>query len=165
MLKVYWNQEGKYQEELKKIKATLPTFGKTNNKYLNLFLTAAVIYYDVYDNNGGNIKYCCMNDINEYIYPFTDYLKAINFKVSDNTIIRNLKNKEKLEKFLDEVILFIKDKDLSCDKYAIYIEFEKQQLSHTEKEGFSEVSFGNKKDYDDWIINRLNVLKYELLLW
>lgn len=163
MKKTYWNSLGRYQEESDRIGELMPSRGKTDNKYMNLFLVASKLYYDVYNNGGCNIKDCYKDDIDKYIKPFANDIKAINFNVTLNTIYRNLKKEEKLERFMDEVIELVSDKDLSYTKYVVYFDNANEKLSYSEKEGFSEVSFGEKEDYESWVNHRINEWNYQLV--
>lgn len=163
MENTYWNECGKNQELLKKIEEITPNWGKTGNKYVDLFLVSSNLYYDVYNNGGGNIRDCYVDSIEKYIKPFADDIKGINFNCTLNTIIKNLKNEEKLEKFMDNIIEFVSDKDLSYEQYLAYYDFDNKILSYQKQDGFSKISFGNKKDFEDWTSHRLNVNKYTLI--
>lgn len=150
MENTYWNGKGKHESESKRIAELIPRFGITNNPYLNLFITSSCLYYDIYNNGGCNIKECYQEDIEKYIVPYADEIKSINFKCKLDTIYRNLKNKEKLESFMDSIIEFVSNKDLSYDKYVIYYNLKKELLSYDKKEGFEEVTFGNKEELEKW---------------
>ena len=166
MKNTYWNESGKYQEKVNEIYNLMPSWGKTNNPYMNLFLTASKLYYDVYNNGGGNIRDCYVDDIEKYIKPYAEDVKCkkgINFECALNTIIKNLRNEEKLENFLDSVIEFISDKDLSYDKYIAYFDNERELISYEKQEGFNEISFGNKEDFESWTGHRINSWGYKVV--
>lgn len=163
MEKTYWNSQGKFQKESDKISKLMPCWGKTNNPYLNLYLTASSLYYDVYNNGGGNIIDSYVKDIEQYIKPYANELKGINFNCTINTIIKNLKTEEKLEKFVDSVIEFVMYKDLSYDKYCAYFSNETEVISFEKKEGLDEISFGNKEDFESWTGHRINVWNYKVV--
>lgn len=163
MSKNYWNKNGENQKDYAEIRKLVPGIGYTNNKFLDLFITASKLYYDVYNNGGYNIRSNYLDDIKEYIEPFSDNIKTIHFNLSENTIIRNIKNKEKLELFFDEVIDFVKDKDLKYTKYFVYQNYDENKLSNNQIEGFSEVSFGNKKDFDEWVGHRVSSWKFKFI--
>lgn len=158
----YWNGNGKCQTEVDRLCDLMPSLGKTDNKYMNLFLIVNKLYYDVYNNGGGNIKNSLEDYVENYIKPFANEIKAINFNVTLNTIYRNLKNEVKLEKFLDEVILLVSDKDLSYTKYVVYYDYNNEKLSYSKKEGFNEISFGERDQYDNWINHIINEWNYEV---
>lgn len=163
MNNTYWNNSGKYQSEVDRINELMPSWGRTNNPYLNLFLTASSLYYDVYNNGGCNIKDCYVKNIETYIKPYAEDIKGINFKCTLNTIIKNLRNEEKLEKFLDSIVEFVSDKDLSYDRYVAYFDNDKKIISYEKKEGLREISFGNKEDFEDWTGHRINVWKFKVI--
>lgn len=152
----YWNHTGKYQNESEELEKLMPHWGRTTNSYMNLFIVASQLYYDVYNNSGCNIEDCYVDDIEKYIKPYAKELKGINFKCSLRTIVNNLMNKEKLENFLDSVMEFISDKDLSYRKYLAYFDNNNHLLSYDKKEGYYEISFGEKEEFERWINNRKN---------
>lgn len=57
MEKTYWNSLGKYQDEVDRINKLVPSRSRTDNRYMNLFLVASNLYYDMYNNDGCNISY------------------------------------------------------------------------------------------------------------
>lgn len=124
-MKNYFTKQGKFQIEADYLTDLMPKVGLTENRYMNLFITVSNIYHDVYNNGGINLD-SYINYINKYILPFNSEFKSINFKDEDSIIYKNLKNKENLEIFLDEVILFLKDKYLICSKNKIF----KASISH-----------------------------------
>ena len=140
MKNTYWNNNGRYQQKLDEISGIIPSFEYTDNQYLNLFISTSKIYYDVYNNGGGNIDDCYIDDFYERIYPFID------------SNLDELKcNKEYLEHFMDKVVDLLKDKDLIYTKYVVYQNYEKKQLSRIPLNGFSEISSGVKEYLDEWI--------------
>lgn len=159
----YWNKQGKYQEELNKFNVLTPDWGYTDNKYMDLFLAISKIYYDVYNNGGGNIKDTYTEDIEKYIVPFAKDIKSLRLNVTMNTLIKNFKKLEKLEAFTDEVLLYLSGKDLSYDKHTVYFHYEREELSKDDKDGFSKITFGNYKDYADWVNHRINNWKYKFV--
>lgn len=163
-LKTYWNGDSEHQDKLRKLSALTPSWGMTENKYVNLFITACNVYYDVYNNNGWNIK---ENNFPErvlaYLLPFKDDLKALRFDVKEETLLRNFKNEKKLERFMDEIVLYLQDKDLSYEKHTIYFDNDKKELSKTEIEGFIVITFGLQAEYDDWVNHRMNAWKFQMV--
>lgn len=157
MEKIYWNNEGKYQEELKRIEKLIPDLCKTDNKYMNLFLTASSIYYDVYNNGSCNIKYSYMEDIEKYLLPF-EYDFRMSFIGSADKVAKRFSNKKTLENFMNRVIEIVKDRDLNYTQYIIYQDYDNKQLSKEPKEGFTKIVFGEKDYYDMWVRQRLNYL-------
>ena len=158
----YWSGNGLYEEENSKIEKHIPTFGMTSNPYLNLYIVACNIYYDAYNNGGYNMTDYRIDKYRKYILPFNDEIKgngAINFGVKNNTLRQYFRNENKLEKFMDNVIMFVSDKDLSCDKFTIYIKDDYMSLNN--HEGFHPVTFGNIEDKDEWVYGRIHGCKCE----
>lgn len=163
MENTYWNEKGKFQKEADTILNLMPNVGKTSNPFLNLFITATGLYYDVYNNGGCNIRECFMRDIENYIKPYASELDGINFKCTDQTILKNLKTLPKLEKFIDSVVSFVSSKDLSYDKYSAYFSNKDEVISFESKEGLDVVTFGNKKDFDEWVNHRVDVWLFKIV--
>ena len=156
MVKIYWNGEGKYEKELKVLDDLIPRWGMTDNKYMNLFIVASAVYSDIYNNGGGNLKDSYTNKIEKYLIPFAGEVKTIRLNSKIETIIKNLKNEEKLERFMDEIILYLQDKDLTYDKQTIFFNNETEELSEQEVKGFNIITFGNRLDCEKWVNNRKN---------
>ncbi|PLS19240.1 hypothetical protein CVD28_02180 [Bacillus sp. M6-12] len=162
-MNTYWNENGKFEVEIKQLNDLRPDWGMTDNPYINLFIIASNVYYDVYNNGGGNLRDNYPRKIEEYFVPFASELKSLRLNVKMDTIIRNLKKKEKLERFLDEVILYVQDKDLNYDKHTIYFDNDKEEVSKTKVEGFSVITFGNQKDCTDWVNHRMNAWNFKMV--
>ncbi|HDR7922350.1 hypothetical protein J0794_27180 [Bacillus paranthracis] len=160
MENTYWNRNGKYQKELDKLDGLMPNIGMTSNQYMNLFITASSVYYDVYNNGGCNLADCYEEKIREYIMPFADDIKSLRLNVQMKTLIRNFKNEKKLEAFMDEVILYLQDKDLNFEVFRVFFSNKKEELSKNMKEGLSEVTFGLQENYDDWVNHRVDNWKF-----
>lgn len=59
MHSTYWNHNGRYEKEAKKLNRLIPTFGavdfpRSANKALEKFRVASNAYYDIYNNGTGN---------------------------------------------------------------------------------------------------------------
>lgn len=159
----YWNGNGKYQEEQEKLDSLKPSMGMTENKYVNLFLTISNIYYDVYNNGGGNLKDSYPERIEKYIVPFADELKSLRLNVKLDTLIRNFKKEDKLEAFLDEVIMYLQNKDLNYKKYSVFFNNDTEELSKVEKEGFYEITFGLEDEYNEWVNFRMKSWNFKFV--
>ena len=66
----YWNNNGKHQEWVEKINDTMPSMYDTDNYYMNVFIAFSNIYYDIYNNGGGNIEDGCYDDSLRMLYNF-----------------------------------------------------------------------------------------------
>lgn len=160
MENTYWNSNGNHQEELNRINGLKPSWGMTTNKYINLFITASNVYYDVYNNGGCNLADCYEGQIREFIMPFVDDIKSLRLNVQMKTLIRNFKNEKKLEAFMDEVVLYLQDKDLSFEMFQVFFSNKKEELSKNMKEGFLNVTFGLQEEYNDWVNHRVDNWKF-----
>lgn len=160
MENTYWNSNGNHQEELNRINGLKPSWGMTTNKYINLFITASNVYYDVYNNGGCNLADCYEGKIREFIMPFVDDIKSLRLNVQMKTLIRNFKNEKKLEAFMDEVVLYLQDKDLSFEMFQVFFSNKKEELSKNMKEGFLNVTFGLQEEYNDWVNHRVDNWKF-----
>lgn len=165
-MKTYWSEEGKYQAITEEIGDRVPSWGMTTNAYMNLYITACNLYYDVYNNGGCNLD-CYADRIEKYILPFNKDIKGarndgkIDFSCKEQTVRRNLKNHTKLENFMNAVIEFVSGQDLEYTKYTTYYNFGKELMSlneHTE-EGWSKITFGLEEEWRAWTENRNKTYK------
>lgn len=159
----YWNDNGKYQEERSELNKLIPDYGYTSNAYLNLYLITLNVYYDVYNNGGCNLEDTYAESIEKYMLPFASDLKALRLNVKMKTLIKNFMNEEKLESFMDEVILFVSTKDLNFTMYTLYFNDKKEELSKTYKDGYSTITFGNLEDFDHGARSRALYWNYTLV--
>ena len=125
-MKTYWNHEGNYQEWVDKIEETTPSMYDTDNEYMNVFLAFSNIYYDIYNNGGGNIEDCYTDKV-ELIEEFLgvgrfDYDKAID-------------DKEYLEEKANEVFERLMEQDLSFENHGFWNEWRNRKVSMTEQVG------------------------------
>lgn len=161
-MNTYWNGQGKWQAELNAINEKIIDWGMTTNPLMNLVISCNKVYYDTYNNGGCNLD-MMMDSIEEYIKPFASEFTKLRFDVQPKTLIRNLTNEVKLEKFMDELILYVKDKDLSFEVYTLYFDYEKNLLSETEQPGFSNITFGLVDEYEGWKKHRLERMGYKMI--
>lgn len=159
----YWEGNGTQQEGLTRLESHTPCWGMTDNQYMNLFITASNVYYDVYNNGGCNLKECFPERIETYLLPFANELKSLRLNVKIETLVRNFKNKDKLERFMDEIVLYLQDKDLTYDKQTIYFDNNKKEVSRTEIEGFNVITFGIRQECEDWVNHRMDNWKFKMV--
>lgn len=162
-MNTYWNENGKHQEQIDELQSLIPSWGMTENSYMNLLITASKVYYDVHNNGGCNLLDVYMDDINAYIKPFAKEFTKLRFDVLPATLYRNLKNVDKLESFMDDLVVYLSDKDLSYKKYTLYYSSENELLSVTEKEGFRAITFGLEEEYKSWKNSRLTRFGYQMV--
>jgi hypothetical protein len=145
MKNTYWCHDGLYQQDLDTINKLMPSLGYTDNQYMNLFIAMSHAYYDSYNNGGCNLFDCFKKDIDKYVRPFFSRFSIQKLK----------KDSEYLEKFANKVIEIVRDKELSYTKYAVYCDFKTLQISMTPREGFEEMSSGEKSVLDEWVKARV----------
>lgn len=125
-MKTYWNHEGKYQEWVNKIEETTPSMYDTDNKYMNIFLAFSNIYYDIYNNGGGNIEDCYMDKVS----IIEDFLGRGNFDCD-----RAIFDKEYLEEKANEIFGKLMEQDLSFENHGFWNEWRNRKISMTEQVG------------------------------
>jgi len=160
MKNIYWNGNGKCQNQLNIYDGLKPNIGITLNKYMNLFITTSNVYYDVHKNDGCNLLTYYDEKIKKYIMPFANDIHSLSLNVQMDLLIKNFKNKNQLEEFMDEVILYLQDKDLNYKKYSVFSHYQNKELCKEAKEGFQEISFGNENNYNNWVNHRVTNMQY-----
>lgn len=124
-METYWNGNGKYQEWVDKINETMPSMYNTDNKYMNVFIAMSNIYYEIYNNGGGNIVDGCYTDSLKLIHRFIG-------KFNSRTAMNDLKY---LEEKTNEVFEKLMDKDLSFVNHGFWNEWRERKISMTEQVG------------------------------
>lgn len=125
MKQIYWNQQGKYQDWVNEINKTMPDMYYTDNKYMNVFIAISNIYYDVYNNGGGNILDGCYKDALKFIQKFIG-------KFNSRTAIKDL---DYLEDKTNEVFEKLMDKDLHFENHGFWNEWKNSKISMHKQEG------------------------------
>lgn len=123
----YWNNNGKYQEWVDKINETMPDMYDTDNKHMNVFIAFCNIYYDVYNNGGGNIKDGCYDDEVKII---EDFIGFENFSWS-----MCCSNEEYLEEKANEIFEKLMNEDLSFENHGFWNEWKERKISMNKQEG------------------------------
>lgn len=150
MEKSYWNNNGKYQKFVNRINKIMPDWGYTENKYMNLFIDISKLYYDCYNNGGCNIKDFYMD-------------RVANVKKYINLDIRRFIREEKYrEDKTSQVFIYLLDKDFT---YTIYKAYFKNWdfVSFERKVGYRVITFGDKKERDNWVKDRVEYCKAKLV--
>jgi hypothetical protein len=125
MKKTYWNRQGKYQEWVDEISATMPDMYYTDNKYMNVFIAMSNIYYDIYNNGGCNIQDGCYKDALKYIHGFIG-------KFNSRTAIKDY---DYLEDKANEVFEKLMEKDLSFENHGFWNNGRDSKVSMNEQSG------------------------------
>lgn len=151
MENTYWNNNGKYQQEIEKLNELMSDFEYTDNAYMNLFITVSHIYYRIYNDGDSFVDF--EERIQEYIVPFEDDIDFNSFKEYRD---------EELEGLINRVIEFIKDKDLSYVEHAVYVNHDTKELSQVKREGFRKLTSGTEKYMAEWI-KSFEVFGYQMI--
>lgn len=124
-MEIYWNSQGKYQNWVDKINETTPDMYYTDNKYMNVFIAMSNIYYEIYNNGGGNIVDGC----------YTDALKLIHEFIGKFNSRTAMNDSQYLEEKTNEVFAKLMDKDLSFENHGFWNEWRERKISMTEQAG------------------------------
>lgn len=146
MENTYWNEQGKHQSFLSQAEDRYPSFGYTSNVYMNMLICMSHLYYDAYNNGGGNIKDCYQSDFYCHVAP---YISDIN--IHDFIHCREVQ----MEQAMDKVLEHVQDKSLDFTEYKVWWSYKDQRLSHVEplvSDGreWSTVTFGQQVALDAW---------------
>lgn len=128
-MSTYWNSNGKYQDWVDKISETMPDMYYTDNKYMNVFIAMNKVYYDIYNNGGGNLLDGCHKEALEFIREF----------IGRFSLKRAIKEDDYLEERTNAVFSKLMNEDLSFENHGFWNEWRKRKISMT------------KQDGEDWI--------------
>ncbi len=158
MENTYWSGNGKYQAFVEHLEDKLPSWGYTSNVYMNLFITMSHLYYDAYNNGGGNIPDCYMGDFHRNVKPYLPDINPHKFIDFDADI---LEDAQAVELAMDQALEFLKDKDLSFHEYKVWSSNKEECISRIEpsearkaKGDWFEVTFGSPETMEDWCMRR-----------
>ena len=154
MENTYWNHQGKHQQFLDQLEARIPRFGYTSNVYVNLMLAMSHLYYDAYNNGGGNI----CNGV--YTRHFHTYVEPyLHKKVDLDTFSSCLY--DKMETMMDLALEYISDKDLSFPVYTVWLDADGYTMSRAEppvndanSSKWRPVTFGTQEELESWFASR-----------
>lgn len=129
----YWDGAGKYQSWADMVSETMPTYNKTDNEYMNVFISISKIYYEIYNNGGGNL----------YDGVYGDDIESINEFLSKQDQKRHesfswkqaIDEPEYLESKMNEIIELLMDKDLHFVDHGFWVNYDKRELSLVEIKG------------------------------
>lgn len=154
MEKKYWTENGTYQSICDELSCKMPDWGYTENPYLNLFIAISNLYYDLYNNGGGNVKDCYEKAYRKYIVPYFPNIFLEDFEPPQYA---------RAEAAMDSVLLFLKDKNVSYEKFTCWFDSDQGLLCRTERTGssWSPITFGLKSELDEWIERRKENLGHE----
>lgn len=140
MNNTYWNSNGKYQAWANEINETMPDMYYTDNRYMNVFIAMSNIYYEIYNNGGGNIVDGCYTDALRLIHGFIG-------KFNSRTAMNNL---DYLEEKTNEVFEKLMGKDLSFENHGFWNEWKESKISMNEQigENWSYITCGTKENVE-----------------
>jgi hypothetical protein len=121
----YWDGNGKHQDWVNKVSETMPDMYYTDNRYMNVFIAMSNIYYEIYNNGGGNIMDGCYKDALNFIHGFIG-------KFNSRTAMRDFGY---LEDKTNAVFEKLMKEDLSFENYGFWNEWRKRKISMTEHVG------------------------------
>ena len=155
----YWNHQGKHQQFLDQLESRTPHFGYTSNVYVNLLLTMSHLYYDAYNNGGGNIY------DGVYTRQFRSFVEPhLNKQVDLDTFSSCLY--DKMETMMDLALEYISDKDLSFPVYTVWLDTAGNTMSRadpsesdTNSSKWTPVTFGSPEELEKWFSLRKSSTK------
>jgi hypothetical protein len=122
---IYWNSQGKYQGWVNETGKTMPSMYYTDNKYMNIFIAMNKVYYDIYNNGGGNLLDGVHKEALEFIREFVG---RFNLK-------RAIKEHDYLEERTNAVFEKLMDKDLSFINHGFWNNGRESKISMTKQVG------------------------------
>lgn len=147
MKNTYWNKNGKYQRFVDGLEHRTPGHGYTSNVYVNVYLVMAHLYYDAYNNGGGNIQESYAKDFYHRVEPYLGNKVDINAFLNEDFV--------KMESMMNTAIEFIKDKNLEFPIYSFWCNHDIQTVSDykpigelAEKGYWFEATFGEPEELE-----------------
>lgn len=121
MKNTYWNRAGEHQGFVDVLERRTPGHGYTSNVYANIYLVMAHLYYDAYNNGGGNIQDSYAKDFHSRVEPY------LGDKVDINAFLNE--DFSRMEDMMNAVIDFIKDKNLEFPLYSFWCNHDARMVS------------------------------------
>ena len=146
----YWNNNGKHQEWVERINDTIPSMYDTDNYYMNVFIAFSNIYYDIYNNGGGNIEDGCYDDSLRLLDNFLGLGNFNWYQASHDFDYLEDKANEVFEKLIAQ--------DLSFENYGFWNEWKNSLISLNKQEGenWSYITCGTKENMEKEFKTRQN---------
>ena len=148
MENTYWNGCGKHQDFLEQLEEKAPGHGFTSNVFMNLHLTMANLYYDAYNNGGGNIEECYARYYAQNVQPYLPDIRLEPFLNCDFPV---------MEQMMDRALEYLQDKPLDFPLYTVWLNGKGDEFSHIEpvfpeaqQEGWRPVTFGMEDELNKW---------------
>lgn len=144
----YWTGKGEHQDFVNALDEKAPCQGYTSNVFMNCYLAMSHLYYDAYNNGGGNIEDCYLKDFNTYIRPLLPNFDVFAFISCDERA---------MERMLNEGLEFLMDKPMDFPVYTVWLNSDGKKFSQieptadlTDKEKWGPVTFGMEEDKEEW---------------
>ena len=125
----YWNNTGKHQRFVDDLSDKVPEYGYTSNVYVNIYLVMSHLYYDAYNNGGGNIEDNYTRSFHARVEPY------LGDKVQLKPFLEE--NFEQMESMMNVALEFIQDKNLDFPIYSKWCNHDEMVVS-------------NIRPVDDW---------------
>ena len=147
----YWNGNGKHQELLKQFESKSPIIGYTHNVNMNLFITTSNLYYDYFNNGGGNVADVYMEHYERNIKPYLPEFDIDAFMYGPD---------EMVERAMDETLQYLEGKSMDYQVHTVWLDFEKNSFSRekpidNEDSKWRVITFGTKERMLEWCKNRI----------
>ena len=146
-MKSYWENNGKYQNYVDLMEASIPNYGYTDNGVVNAFLALSHLYYDHFNNGGGNIEDCYLNAIDKYIIPIIPNFNTDAFLGSDEA------TEQEMNRCL-EILKGFSPNGVDIPLVTIWFSHDKEQLSlrrPNNDEGWFNITFGCEASCTEWV--------------
>ena len=149
---VYWNGHGEEQPYVAMLNQYTPNIGSPTTEPIDLFIAIQRVYYDIYNNGGGNLF-----DRDQPLKAYVDTVKkAIAFDLR-----KAADSKTYLEEKTTEAFRLVKshplDEVLNFPIYTVYQNWDGSTLAgYAKNNKFKPVTFADEKDMLEWIGHRLN---------
>lgn len=146
---IYWDGTGKYQGWVDTVSKTMPTYNKTDNEYMNVFISICKIYYEIYNNGGGNLY---DGVYGEDIDIINEYLSKLEPEAHETFSWKQaIDEPEYLESKMNEIIETLLDKDLTFVNHGFWVNYDKRELSLVEQKGeyWFYITYGTEANADD----------------
>ncbi len=142
--RTYWNNNGKYQKQADELTTLVPDYGYTANENLNLYIAISKLYYDACNNEGCNVLYWYAGAFKRYVAPLLPGVRLDAFAEC---------REREIESYVDQVLEYLAGKDLSCQLYLLFYNFDEKKVSLEKQDGpgWEPVSFGSEADRAKWL--------------
>lgn len=158
MSKTYWNEHGAHQQDAAHLADLIPTVGFTGNGYLDCYIGMSRLYYDLYNNGGGNVADGCHNDA----------VKKVKRVIREFSVDKFLCDEEYAESMMDKAVVIASTHDDDYCKYTVKIRDDTKEYwlgaSNDDPLNTLFVNFGDPLERDEYLAQRCHGYKAWVLL-